>query len=146
MSSAGAPRVVPFSVDAVKGLCPARKMPRDSCPVCSKIPAYAERFEKHGDIVRDDVPKEVERLRVFIDFGPRLAVDRVERCPVCDGLYEVHEEYEYLVNGSEDELIYRTADADAVARHAAWLAEHLEGPAELRFDGERWTVHESKRA
>ena len=144
MSESG-PRVMPFSLEAVRALCPARTMPPEMCPVCSRIPGRVERFEKHGDVVRDDLPPEVGQLQPFLAFGARLSVDRIERCPLCNGLFEVHSEYTYLVNGSEDELSYAPVDVDAVLKLARWVSGRLERPAELRFDGDRWTIVEQER-
>jgi hypothetical protein len=128
-----------------------------TCSLCKDIPDRCRAFWKGGDKVQDTIPPAVGRLPVV--GAPIYDQDTTHsnwcllRCPECGAYYDWDFEYEYLVNGSEDDMIVTRLSseegerkakmvADAVAasraRFAAEAPPHLEtlrraaGPADVR--------------
>lgn len=90
----------------------------EHCPICAALPAVAYAHQKYGWPENDtDLPAAVGALVVVRDFWPygsrRL---QLLRCPICQTGYLYRSDYEYLVNGSEDEqFLQRLPDATAAA-------------------------------
>jgi hypothetical protein len=75
------------SLDAFRAHCGKPAMPREQCPICSKLPAVCTR-EVEGSSASDDRPPEALELQDFMELGSTddgYAV--VVRCPTCHRLY-----------------------------------------------------------
>lgn len=103
-----------------------------TCPICARIPPHCRSFTKGGETLQDTLPPEAGRLQVvgapFFNTDTSSSNRCLLKCPHCGTLYAWEFCYEYLVNGSEDDLeLTRLAPAEGAEREqAAWqaVAEH----------------------
>jgi len=88
------------------------------CPICGPIPDNTYNFWKGGNLETDGIPANENLLEIL---GAPLFDDStssghwcVKRCPECGTCYKWDFSYEYLVNGSEDEVnLIRLSDVQA---------------------------------
>ncbi|MHB1355567.1 MAG: hypothetical protein ACYCZF_06290 [Anaerolineae bacterium] len=94
------------------------------CSICAQLAEEEYAYQKYGsDIDNSSLPAAADSLILIKDFSPygsrRL---QLERCPECGTHYLYRTDYEYLVNGSEDEqFLTRLSEETA--------AEYLNRPA-----------------
>lgn len=86
------------------------------CSICSQLAAEESAYQKYGWAENDTrLPGAASRLVVVKDFKPNS--DRklqLQQCPECGTYYEYKSDYEYLVNGAEDEEhLRRLSDEEA---------------------------------
>lgn len=75
------------------------------CPICSNLSDQEYAYQKYGSADGDtELPAAVAQLVLVRDLQPhgsrRL---ELQSCPHCKTYYLYRTDYEYLVNGSEDE-------------------------------------------
>ena len=75
------------------------------CPVCAALADREDACQKYGWPENDVcLPSAVGQLAVARDFRPGSERKRqLLRCPRCGTAYLYETDYEYLVNGTEDE-------------------------------------------
>ena len=82
-----------------------QKMSDPTCSICSQLADEHWASQKYGWPENDSyLPAATGKLNVVKDFQPDS--DRalqLQRCPECGQCYLYQSDYEYLVNGSEDE-------------------------------------------
>ncbi len=75
------------------------------CSICSCLKDQEYAFQKYGS--EDDntyLPKAAAKLETVIDYKPYSSrASMLKRCPECGTHYLYETDYEYLVNGTEDE-------------------------------------------
>ena len=94
------------------------------CSICRTIPDRAQADWIRDELLGDPLPKAESRLMVV---GAPFFVDRhshshscLKQCPECDTFYGWDFSYEYLVHGSEDEVVLtRLSDAEGQRRARA---------------------------
>ena len=95
-----------------------------SCTICAQLQDEEYGYQKYG---RDEddlfLPEAASRLVTLKDFKPNSSRKLLlQQCPECGAYYLYTSDYEYLVNGTEDEeFLRRLTAADA--------AEYLDRPA-----------------
>jgi hypothetical protein len=111
-------------------------MKGQTCSICRDIPDHCRAFWKGGEKTTDTIPPEVGRLVVvgapFYDQDTSHTNWCLLCCPECGAYYDWDFEYEYLVNGSEDDLNVTRLDAAEGARKAAMALGHV-AASRLRF-------------
>jgi hypothetical protein len=92
---------------------PDRLPPCTICPTLADQARAAQKFgwEEHNT----HLPAAVGRLKVVNDYRPYSSRKlQLRRCPECGTYYLYRSDYEYLVNGSEDEeYLTRLTDEQA---------------------------------
>jgi hypothetical protein len=98
-----------------------------SCPLCSDVPDRCRAFWKGDDKVEDTIPPAVAKLDIvgapFYDQDTSHSNWCLLRCPECGTYYDWDFEYEYLVNGSEDDMIVTRLSCEEGARKAKMVAD-----------------------
>ncbi|MHC9542725.1 MAG: hypothetical protein AB9903_24710, partial [Vulcanimicrobiota bacterium] len=81
------------------------------CSICGTIPESCDAYIKGGDIIRH-LPEAVSRLEIWSEVPPghqdhdvSTSDSHVKRCPECGAYFLYSCSYEYLVNGSDDEVV-----------------------------------------
>jgi hypothetical protein len=98
--------------------------PHTHCSICSQLADYESADQKYGHEEGNTyLPAAANSLTVVRDFKPYSNRKlQLQRCPQCETYYLYRTDYEFLVNGSEDEEeLTRLTDEEA--------AEYLERPA-----------------
>ena len=91
--------------------------PHTRCPICSKLADEEAAFQKYGwEEDNTHLPAAAGKLTVVKDFKPYSSRKlQLWQCPKCKTYYLYKTDYEFLVNGSEDEeYLTRLSDAEAV--------------------------------
>ena len=97
------------------------KAPHARCSICSQLDDKEAAFQKYGwEEDNTYLPAAAGKLEVVKDFKPYSSRKlQLWQCPKCKTYYRYETDYEFLVNGSEDEeYLTRLSDAEA--------AEYLE--------------------
>ena len=81
--------------------------PHTHCQTCSSLADEQAAYQKYGWEENDThLPTAAGRLKVVKDFAPYSSRKRqLQQCPDCGTYYLYRTDYEYLVNGSEDEEV-----------------------------------------
>lgn len=90
----------------------------DTCEICTQLTDEERGYQKFGWPENDvDLPEAVGRLEVVRELAEGGTRERtLLRCPLCGTRYLYTTDYEYLVNGTEDEqTLRRLTDAEADA-------------------------------
>ncbi|MCB9421834.1 MAG: hypothetical protein H6667_18685 [Ardenticatenaceae bacterium] len=76
-----------------------------NCAICSSLKDKEAAFQKYGWEENDTfLPAAYFQLQEVIDLKPYSSRKlKLLQCPACRTYYLYHSDYEYLVNGSEDE-------------------------------------------
>ncbi len=84
---------------------PTPDAPGRPCGICAGLPDEAYAFQKYGwEDGNTYLPAAAEQLVVVRDFRPYGSRKlEIQQCPECGTYYLYRTDYEYLVNGSEDE-------------------------------------------
>lgn len=90
---------------------------RASCSICSAIPPKTGEFWKGGDLQGSSMPAATAKLEIvgwpYFTDSTSSSNRCIKRCPECGGVYLWETEYDYLVNGSEDDItMTRLSDAE----------------------------------
>jgi hypothetical protein len=103
---------------------PENEAPEKPCRICASLLGEEYAFQKYGWSYDDThLPGAAGSLKVVRDFQPYGSRKlQLQQCPECGTYYLYRTDYEFLVNGSEDEeFLTRLTDNEA--------AEYLERPA-----------------
>lgn len=75
------------------------------CSICSTLADEEAAYQKYGwEEQNTQLPAAAGKLNVVKDFRPYDSrALQLKQCPECDTYYLYRTDYEYLVNGSEDE-------------------------------------------
>ena len=87
------------------------------CSICSRLADEEAAFQKYGwEEDNTYLPAAAGRLTVVKDFKPYSSRKlQLQQCPECSTYYLYQTDYEFLVNGSEDEeYLTRLSDEEAV--------------------------------
>jgi hypothetical protein len=107
-----------------------------ACPICRDIPDYCRAFWKGGDKVENTIPPAVDKLPVvgapFYDQDTSHSNWCLLRCPACGAYYDWDFEYEYLVNGSEDDIVVTRLSQQEGERKAKLVADAV-AASQARF-------------
>jgi hypothetical protein len=93
-------------------------LPHQTCTVCAELRTDEWASQKYGWEENDtSLPAAAGRLVVVRDFKPHSSrLQQLRQCPECGTYYLYETDYEYLVNGSEDEQhLHRLTPAEAAA-------------------------------
>lgn len=89
---------------------------RETCRICSRLKDQEYASQKYGWEENDTfLPEAASQLTMVMDFRPNASRKlQIRRCPSCGTYYLYRTDYEYLVNGSEDEeFLTRLSDIEA---------------------------------
>jgi len=100
-------------------------MDRNQCEICSHLLDQEKAHQKFGwEQENTHLPAAASRLKVVRDFQPlgsRLL--QLQQCPECGIFYLYTTDYEYLVNGSEDEQVLERLTPEQAAEFLNRSAE-----------------------
>ncbi|MHA1378559.1 MAG: pentapeptide repeat-containing protein [Candidatus Helarchaeota archaeon] len=86
----------------------ARSKSYKTCPICKDIPDSCYAYWKGGVLESSPLPASEAKLEIvgapIYDDSTSYSHSIIKRCPECGTCYNWRFEYEYLVNGSEDEI------------------------------------------
>lgn len=90
-----------------------------SCAICSGLQERQCSYHKYGWEENDiDLPEAARHLTVVRDFDPNASrLLQLKQCPDCGTFYLYKTDYEYLVNGSEDEEILTRLTPEQAAEY-----------------------------
>ena len=76
-----------------------------ACIICSQLADHESASQKYGWEENDtSLPSAANELKVVRDLKPGSArILQLRQCPLCGTYYRYETDYEYLVNGTEDE-------------------------------------------
>ncbi|MBN2147588.1 MAG: hypothetical protein JW726_09375 [Anaerolineales bacterium] len=93
-------------------------MEQKQCKVCASLADEEYAYQKFGwEEQNSYLPVAASKLNVVRDFRPYSSRKlQLQQCPECGAYYLYRTDYEYLVNGTEDEeFLTRLADGEAAA-------------------------------
>jgi hypothetical protein len=93
----------------------------NKCSICKTIPNKTGEFYKGGVLDGDPLPESVHKLKIlgvpYFDDSTSHSNYCLKQCPECGTYYRWEMEYEYLVNGSEDDIgLFRLSDTEGESR------------------------------
>ena len=93
--------------------------PHKRCKLCSGLQDQEYAHQKYGWEENDThLPAAVSNLTVVRDFRPNDSRKlQLQQCPECRTYYLYRTDYEYLVNGSEDEDFLTRLTAEQAAEY-----------------------------
>lgn len=99
-----------------------------NCSICRDIPDKAEAGWKGGDLMSDPLPSGEGKLKVvgapFFNDSQSYSHSCLKQCPQCGTYYDWSFEYEYLVNGTEDDItLTRLEDQEGESRAKSVMAQ-----------------------
>nr|MDO8114847.1 hypothetical protein [Candidatus Sigynarchaeota archaeon] len=107
-----------------------------SCSICRPIPAASSEFWKGGETEGPGLPANSIKLEIigwpYYDDSTSSSNSCIKRCPECGTCYQWSTEYEYLVNGSEDD-IHLTRLSDEEGNKAVKLVLEAVDRAKQKF-------------
>ena len=89
------------------------------CSICVNLADQESAYQKYGWEENDTYrPPEAHKLKVVRDLRPDDSRKlQLWQCPDCGGYYLYRTDYEFLVNGSEDEEILTRLTAEQAAEY-----------------------------
>ena len=89
---------------------------KGECSICSKLKDKEYAMQKYLADDNTHLPEAADHLRVIRNFRPYDSRKmKLEQCPECGTYYLYETDYEYLVNGTEDEeFLTRLTEAEAM--------------------------------
>ena len=89
------------------------------CSMCSSLADYESGYQKYGHAEGNTyLPAAADSLQVVRDFKPYGSRKlQLQQCPQCATYYLYRTDYEFLVNGSEDEEELTRLTAEEAAEH-----------------------------
>jgi hypothetical protein len=114
--------------------------PHDAaCRVCGAMPDRSRDFTKGGETLIATVPPSAGKLDIvgapFYNQDTSGSNWCLLHCPACGTYYDWDYEYEYLVNGSEDDITISRLTPEEGARKSATVAQYV-AEARARFAAE----------
>jgi hypothetical protein len=93
--------------------------PHLACQICSQLADEEWASQKYGwEEGNTYLPATVHRLQVVRDFKPYSSrMLQLQQCPQCATYYLYRTDYEFLVNGSEDEEYLTRLTEEAAASY-----------------------------
>jgi hypothetical protein len=93
--------------------------PTSTCSICSQLAAEESAFQKYGwEEDNSYLPNAAGKLQIVRDFKPHSSrLLQIRQCPECATYYLYRTDYEYLVNGSEDEEYLTRLSTEAAAKY-----------------------------
>lgn len=99
---------------------PSQDAPHAACSICSQLADEESAFQKYGREDNTYLPLAVESLVLVQDFKPYGSRKlQLLQCPECRTFYLYRTDYEYLVNGSEDEEYLTRLTEEQAAEYLA---------------------------
>lgn len=101
-----------------------------NCSICKSIPNRSRGFWKGGETLEDNLPAAMNQLKIV--GAPLYDTDTghsnycLMQCPECGTYYAWNFEYEYLVNGSEDDLTLTRLDQAQGEERAQQVLRYVE--------------------
>ena len=91
------------------------------CSICSLLAAYESAYQKYGHAEDNTyLPAAANSLQVVRDFKQHSSRKlQLQQCPQCATYYLYRTDYEFLVNGSEDEEELTRLTDEAAAEYLA---------------------------
>lgn len=90
------------------------------CEICSQLAGEEYAFQKYGSENNTYLPAVSGRLILVKDFDPYSSRKKqLWQCPLCRTYYFYRTDYEYLVNGSEDEEFLTRLSPEQAAPYLA---------------------------
>ena len=91
------------------------------CSICSSLANYESAYQKYCHAEDDTyLPAAANSLQVVRDFKPHSSRKlQLQQCPQCATYYLYRTDYEFLVNGSEDEEELTRLTDEAAAGYLA---------------------------
>lgn len=103
---------------------------RQPCSICQSIPERCTAFWKGGELQGQDLPAAASRLSIvgapFMDDNTGSSNACLKQCPECGAYYDWRFTYEYLVNGSEEEIVLTRLSQAAGQEWAQRIAQAIE--------------------
>lgn len=92
-----------------------------TCSICSQLANRETAYQKFGWEENDTyLPDAAAALIVVRDFKPYSSRKlQLQQCPECGAYYLYSSDYEYLVNGSEDEELLERLNPEQAAEYLA---------------------------
>ena len=92
-----------------------------NCSICSSLADYESAYQKNGRPEDDTfLPAAFNSLQVVRDFKQHSSRKlQLQQCPQCATYYLYRTDYEFLVNGSEDEEELTRLTDEAAAEYLA---------------------------
>ena len=92
-----------------------------TCSICSQLSSEESAFQKYGwEENNSYLPSAANHLIVIKDFKPHSSRKlQLQQCPDCQTYYLYRTDFEFLVNGSEDEEYLTRLTADQAAEYLA---------------------------
>jgi len=94
---------------------------KPACSICAALKDEESAYQKYGwEENNTHLPAQAAMLLLIRDFRPESSRKRqLKQCPHCGTYYLYQTDYEYLVNGSEDEehLVRLTQEQAEQYRH-----------------------------
>jgi hypothetical protein len=89
------------------------------CPICSQLSEQEYAYQKYGSEQNNTyLPSATAQLILMKDFDPYSSRKKqLWQCSICATYYFYRTDYEYLVNGSEDEEILSRLSAQQAAQY-----------------------------
>jgi hypothetical protein len=111
------------------------------CSICRNIPDQAEAYWKGGDLMGDPLPAAEGKLEIvgapFFDDSQTHSHSCLKQCPKCGTYYDWSFSYEFLVNGSEDDIILtRLGDKEGERRAKMVMASIKSAEEKFRSEAE----------
>lgn len=96
--------------------------PHERCSICSRLGDDEHAFQKYGwEEDNTYLPEASDSLVVVKDFRPYDSRKfQLQQCPECGTYYLYRTDYEYLVNGSEDEEFLTRLTPEQAAKYLDW--------------------------
>ena len=93
--------------------------PHEQCPICSQLADEEYAFQRYGSEENNTyLPAAAKKLVVVKDFKPYDSRKlQLKQCPECGTYYRYESDYEYLVNGTEDEEFLTRLTEERAARY-----------------------------
>lgn len=94
-------------------------VPHAKCSICAQLASTETAYQKFGwEESNTHLPAAAGKLKVVIDFKPHSSRQlQLQQCFECGTFYLYRTDYEYLVNGSEDEQELRRLSAEEAAEY-----------------------------
>ncbi len=100
------------------------------CSICQSISDRCAAFWKGGELRGEDLPAAASRLSIvgapFMDDDTGSSNACLKQCPECGTYYDWRFTYEYLFNGSEDEVVLTRISQAAGREWARRIAQAME--------------------
>ncbi|MBW8012109.1 MAG: hypothetical protein FVQ83_12860 [Chloroflexi bacterium] len=113
------------------------------CSICKNIPERVEAFWKGGELLGGELPRAEQKLEVVGApfFNDRMSQGHncLKQCPKCGTYYDWDFSYEFLVNGTEDEVVLtRLSDKDGEKRAKVVFETIGSADKKFRVEAEAW--------